>query len=82
MSTIPPLTWRQWRRMWLVQAVKWLVFVPGTLLWLIGKPLLLAVDWAADRINAAYVRAYNADMRKVHGRQPRRPGAARPDGEL
>ena len=69
MTAIPPLTWRQWRRMWLVQVTKWLVFVPGTLLWLIGKPLLLAVDWAADRINAAYVDAYNADMARLRRRE-------------
>ena len=82
MTGVPPLTWHQWRRMWLVQAAKWLVFVPVVALWLIATPLEFACDWAADRLNAAYVRAYNADMRKVHGRQPRRPGAARPEGEL
>jgi hypothetical protein len=75
------LHWREWRRMWLVQAVKWLAFLPVVALWLAAAPLKLAADWTADRLNSAYVNAYNADMRRAHGRQPRRPGAAR-DGEL
>jgi hypothetical protein len=82
LSAVPTLTWRQWRRMWLVQAVKWLVFVPVVALWLIATPLKMAADWVADRLNEAYVQAYNADRRRVYGRQPRRPGATRPDGEL
>lgn len=80
--TTQPLRWRQWRRMWLVQAVKWIVFLPVLVLWAVGTPLKMSADWAADRLNAAYVSAYNADRRRVFGRQPRRPGAPRPDGEL
>lgn len=79
-NSIPPLRWRQWRRMWLVQAAKWTVFLPVLALWVVGTPLKMAADWAADRLNAAYVRAYNADRRRAYG--PRRPGAMRPDGEL
>ena len=37
-------------------------------------------DRAADGINAACVRAYNADLRRARGPQGRKPGAARPDG--
>jgi hypothetical protein len=67
--------------MWIVQVVKWLVFIPVVALWVVGTPLKMAADWAADRLNAAYVRAYNDDRRRAFGRQPQRPGALRPDGE-
>lgn len=78
----PDLGWRQWRRMWLVQAAKVIAFIPVVALWAIATPLKAAADWTADRINAAYVNAYNADRRRAFGRQPGRPGAMRPDGEL
>lgn len=78
----PPLRWRQWRRVWLVQAVKWAVFIPVLAVWAVGAALKAAADWAVDRLNEAYVRAYNADRRRAYGRQPRPPGAARPEGEM
>jgi hypothetical protein len=68
--------------MWLVQAVKWAVFIPVLALWAVGTPLKLAADWAADRLNEAYVAAYNADRRRAYGRQQRRPGAVRPEGDI
>lgn len=79
---IPPLRWRQWRYMWLVQAAKWIVFAPVLTLWAAGVILKLAADWVADRLNVAYIGAYNADRRRACGRQPCRPGTLRPDGEL
>jgi hypothetical protein len=80
----PPraLTMREWRLLWPVQVLKWIPFALVLVLWCIATPLRALADWAADTINSLYVKAYNADLRRARGPQPRKPGAARPDGYL
>ena len=80
--TSDALTWREWRLLWLVHVLKWIPFVPVLVIWCIATPLKALTDWAADRINSLYVTAYNADLRRARGPQPRQPGDARPDGYL
>jgi hypothetical protein len=76
---------RDWRALWLWQAVRWSVvavlLIPWVVLYLPAHGVVWAFDWFGDLAGTLHTRCYNRDLAARHVRREMRktPPAVTPD---